>query len=344
VNPRLKSALLIVFALTTVATGILAWQQNRTFRNTQLVSADTDRTALEKRLADAEHRAHALQNELDALKAKAVAEDTPSDEPPAPGSANNDDRRGRTRGPGGGNDAFMAMMNDPKVVQLMNSREKLMLDSRYASLFKSLMQGSNLTPQQIDAFKDLLVEKQNTTRDVMMSARTEGITDRSEVNKLVKSAQAELDAQIQSTLGASGFEQYQQYEKTAPQRNLVNQLSQSLSYTSSPLTDAQSQQLVQILADNSASTSNNQRRNNGGFGGEMGGPGGFGGGSVTISDAAVAQAQSVLGSTQLQALTNLQQQQKAQQELAQAMRAARQNTTKQATSTATTTSTAKAAQ
>jgi hypothetical protein len=239
----------------------------------------------------------------------------------------------------------MAMMNDPKVVQLMNSREKLMLDSRYASLFKSLMQGSNLTPQQIDAFKDLLVEKQNTTRDVMMSARTEGITDRSEVNKLVKSAQAELDAQIQSTLGADGFSQYQQYEKTAPQRNLVNQLSQSLSYTSAPLTDTQNQQLVQILADNSASSGgNNQRRTNGGFGGEMGGPGGYGGGGVTISDAAVAQAQSVLGSTQLQALTNLQQQQKAQQELAQAMRAARQNTTKQATSTATTTSTAKAAQ
>jgi hypothetical protein len=226
----------------------------------------------------------------------------------------------------------------------MNSREKLMLDSRYASLFKNLMQGANLSPQQIDAFKDLLVEKQNTTRDVMMSARAEGITDRSEINKLVKSAQAELDTQIQSTLGADGFQQYQQYEKTIPQRNLVNQLSQSLSYTSAPLSDAQSQQLVQILADNSASNGNNQRRNNGGFGEMMGGPGGFGGGGANITDAAVAQAQTVLTPAQLQALTSLQQQQKAQQDLAQAMRAARQNATKPATPTATPASPTKAAQ
>jgi hypothetical protein len=156
-----------------------------------------------------------------------------------------------------------------------------------------------------------------------MSARAEGVTDRSEINKLVKSAQAELDAQIQNTLGASGFAEYQQYEKTAPQRNLVNQLSQSLSYTSAPLSDTQSQQLVQILADTTSSKSN-ERRNLVGFGG------GPGGGSVTITDAAISQAQTVLTAPQLQALTTIQQQQKAQEDMRDAMRAVRQ-TTKAAT-------------
>jgi len=334
VNQRIKSTLLVFFALTTVATGIFAWQQSRTQRTEQNTAADKDRAALEKRLADAEHRAHDLQNQLDALKARMVAEDTPPDEPPP--SANNEgdprDRRGRFRGP----EAFMAVMNDPKVVQLMNSREKLMLDSRYAALFKSLSQGggaTDLSPEQLDAFKNLLVEKQNTTRDVMMTARAQGITDRSEINQLVKNAQTELDAQIQNTLGADGFTQYQQYEKTLPQRTLVNQLSQSLSYTSTPLSDSQTQQLVQILADTSTETGSGQRRTGGG----PGGFGGFGGPGVgvTITDAAVTQASTVLAPDQLNALTAIQKAQVAQQELTQAMRTARQNAAQPQASTST---------
>lgn len=323
-NSRLKSALVVLLALTTVATGILAWQQHRALHTPRGESSPDDTAALRQKLADAERRAHALQNELDALKARTASEEAPPPDEPSP-TTNNNVRRGR-RGPGGGPEAFMALMNDPKVVQLMNSREKLMLDSRYAALFKSLLQGSNLNLQQIDAFKDLLVEKQNTTRDIMMTSRAEGVTDRSEVNKLIKAAQAELDTQIQSTLGATGFAEYQQYEKTAPQRSLVSQLSQSLSYTDAPLSDAQSQQLIKILSENSANTGSNQARNFGGFGGGPGGMGGPFSGSTPISDAAIAQAQTVLVPTQLQALTALQQQQKAQQEMMENIHAAQQNT------------------
>ena len=326
-NSRLKTALIVLLALTTVATGIYAWQLNRALHGPQIGSADSDRAALEKRLADAEHRAHDLQNELDTLKARNVASDTQSDEPPGPPN-NNDDRGGRFRGRGA--EAFQAMMNDPKVVQLMNSREKMMLDSRYASLFKSLLQsgsGANMTPEQLDTFKNLLVEKQNTERDVRMSARAEGVTDRSEINKLVKSAQAEVDTQIQSTLGPDGFSQYQQYEKTAPQRNVVNQVAQSLSYTSAPLTDAQNQQLVQILANN-ASTDTNQRRN---FGG------GFGGGTgptATVTDAAVSQASGVLTPAQMTALVAIKDQQIAQIALRDAALAAAHTSTVTTTSVA----------
>lgn len=323
-NSRLKSALLVLLALTTVATGILAWQQYRALHAPRSESSRDDTNALRQKLADAERRAHALQNELDALKARTVSEDTPTPDEPSP-TTNNNVRRGR-RGPGGGPEAFMALMNDPKVVQLMNSREKLMLDSRYASLFKSLMQGSNLNPQQIEALKDLLVEKQNTTRDIMMTARAQGITDRGEINQLIKTTQAELDTQIQSTLGADGYQQYQQYEKTLPQRSLVNQLSQSLSYTDAPLSDTQIQQLIKILSENSTNTGSNQARNFGGFGAGPGGMGGPFSGSTPISDAAIAQAQTVLVPTQLQALTALQQQQKAQQEMMENIHAAQQNT------------------
>jgi len=336
VTSKHKSTLIVLLALTTIAGGVLAWQQNRALaalRDAQSRTARDDRSALEKRLIDAEHRAHDLANELAALKARSGNEDgTPGD----PATANNDGRRGRFRGLVGP-EAFQAMMSDPKVVKLMNSREKSMLDTRYAALFKSLTQGANgapaMTPEQLDAFKNLLVEKENTLRDVMMTARSQGITDRTEISSLVKNAQAEADSQLQSTLGDSAYQQYQQYEQTLPARTVVNQLSQSLSYTGTPLSDSQSQQLLQILADNSKSPSNGQLRSDLGFGGGPGGgPGGLGG--VRITDAAVAQAQTVLAPPQLNALTALQQQQKDQQALFDAARANRQNANGGATSAA----------
>jgi len=316
VNQRLKTTLLVFFALTTLGTGILAWQQNRQLHSSSGGATDSDDSALHKKLADAEHRAHALQNELDALKAKNI--EVVADEPPPPPNEGDGPgpRGGRFRG---GPDAFRELLNDPKVMALMNAREKSMLDQRYAALFKSLLQGGKLTPEQVEAFKNLLVERQNTMRDIRQSAREQGITDRSQVDALVKSTQAELDAQLQNTLGSAAYAEYQAYERTAPQRNFVNQLAQSLSYSSAPLNDAQSQQLVDILAKTSESGGN---RRQGGFGG---GPGG--GGNVTVTDAALTAAATVLNSTQLAALTEVQRQQKAQEELRQQLRAARQANT-----------------
>jgi len=307
---QVKTTLIVVLALTTITGGVLAWQQNRALaalRANQARATSDDRTALEKHLADAEHRAHDLENQLAALKAHPIV---PEDAPPEGPS---DDRRGRFRGPGG-REAFLAMMNDPKAVQLMNSREKLMLDSRYAALFKSLTQGANganMTPEQLDAFKNLLVEKENTLRDVMLTARSQGVTDRSEINGLVKNAQAELDAQLEGTLGDSAYQQYQQYEQSLPERALVNQLSQGLSYTSTPLSDTQYDQLIKLLAENAKSPpSNKQIQNALGFGG---GAGGYGG--PTIADDAVAKAAAFLTPEQLQALANLQKLQKDQKAL-----------------------------
>lgn len=312
-NQRLKTTLLVFFALTTLGTGILAWQQNRQLHASTGGATGSDDSALRKKLADAEHRAHALQNELDTLKAKQPGE-VVSDEPPAPPNEAEGfgPRGGRFRG---GPDGFREILSDPKVMALMNAREKSMLDQRYAALFKSLIQSGKLTPEQVEAFKNLMVERQNTMRDIRQSAREQGITDRSQIDALVKSTQAELDAQLQNTLGSAAYAEYQAYEKTAPQRNFVNQLAQSLSYGSAPLNDAQSQQLIDILAKTSESNGN---RRQGGFGG---------GGNVTITDAALTAAAGVLNPAQLAALTEMQRQQKAQEELRQQLRAARQTTT-----------------
>jgi hypothetical protein len=103
-----------------------------------------------------------------------------------------------------------------------------------------------------------------------------------------------------------------------PQRNQVNQL-QTLLVTSggTPLQDYQTQQLAQILAQNSAG-SNGGQRGGGGFLGAMGGMGGLFATPVsgpTITSGAVTQAASVLTPAQLQVLQQMQQQQAAQQQI-----------------------------
>jgi hypothetical protein len=128
-------------------------------------------------------------------------------------------------------------------------------------------------------------------------------------------------------LGDAQYSQYQNYELTLPERSLVGQLAQSLSYTSSPLQNSQIDQLVNILAANAPAR--NQGTGGGagggglfapmpGGGGMMGGP--FGNQSSLITDAAIAQAQSVLTAAQVAALQQLQAQQQAQRQIAQIVR------------------------
>ena len=51
-----------------------------------------------------------------------------------------------------------------------------------------------------------------------------------------------MNNNLKAVLGDAGFNQMQNYEQTMPQRNVVNQLQQRLSYTDTPLSQAQADQ------------------------------------------------------------------------------------------------------
>lgn len=329
-----KNYLLLLFALSTLGVGVLAWQQYQELISLRAatLSAD-DRASLQKRLWAAERRARELESQL------AAARNRGSDDPNAVaadaaagpgGDQNRGDRpnRGNRGNQGPAFAAIRALMDKPEVQRLMAIQQKAMIDSRYAALFKNL----NLSPEQTDKLKSLLAERQTAVLDVMSAAREQGLNPRSDPDgfrKLISDAQTEIDTNIKATVGDAGYAQLQQFEQTQPQRNLLNQLQQNLSYTSTPLTDVQANQLVQILASNSAQGSGEGVI--GGFAGRGGGAGGafmaalgggdgFGGGGATITPAAVTQASSILASTQLQALQQLQQAQQAQQQMQQLVR------------------------
>ncbi|WP_415907670.1 hypothetical protein [Oleiharenicola sp. Vm1] len=155
--------------------------------------------------------------------------------------------------------------------------------------------------------------------DVMAAARSQGLTgreNRDELRALVQNAQNEVDNNIRAAIGDAAFAQYQNFEQTQPQRTVVSQLQQRLSYTDAPLSDAQTEQLVQLLA-----TTTDQKNPSAGGVRTPAGRIGFGGnGGAQITDQAVAQSASVLSASQQQALQQLQAEQQAQAQLAKLMR------------------------
>jgi hypothetical protein len=231
----------------------------------------------------------------------------------------------RTRPDRGG---MINAMNNPEVQQLMAIQQKAGLDGRYAALFKKL----NLSPDELEKFKSLLVEKQSVVMEVMNEARNQGMTGRENrdgLRQLTEQMQAEIDGSIQAALGDAAYAEYKNYENTMPQRGVVGQLAQRLSYSSTPLNDTQTEQLVQILAANTPPAAN--RGNRAGLATPLVQSFAIGNaqvgvstamfGGAPISDTVIAQAQGVLMPAQVTALQSLQQEQQASSQLMQQMRA-----------------------
>ncbi|MDP2138782.1 MAG: hypothetical protein Q8J74_13110 [Candidatus Didemnitutus sp.] len=316
--PRL---IIFVLGLTTATTLFYAFQQHRALGVARLTAEalEKERLELRRKLWDAERR----QNRPRADSATADA-DSALALPHADGSVNIDPARAAGADMRGMAGRMFSLLDNPEAQRLLAIQQKGTLDARYGALFRML----NLSPEQLDQFKDMLVEKRTSLTDVVAAARSQGMTgreNRDEIQALVQQTQAEVDAGIRALLGDNAFAQYQAFEQTQPQRAVVGQLEQRLSYSNTPLTPQQSEQLVQVLAANAA-----PRQPNAGGGGMQtvavrAGPGGgavsFGGtGGAPISDQAVQQASTVLNSTQLQTLQQLQQEQEAQSKLNQLMR------------------------
>jgi hypothetical protein len=228
---------------------------------------------------------------------------------------------------------FASMMDRPESARLMAIQQKAQVDARYAALFKKL----GLAPDKLAQLKALLGDKLSTPIDVLTAAGQQGINpiqNPQEFRQLVQSAQGEIDDKIKSVLNSTDYAQYQDYVQTEPQRAVVNQLQQSLSYTDTPLSAAQADQLTQILAEISPARAPGvvtgaaiaYTRSPGSDSNVVvavgppppdGGMAGVFAGGSTITDAAVARAQTVLSTAQVQALQEIQQQQQTAAQLRQ---------------------------
>jgi hypothetical protein len=192
----------------------------------------------------------------------------------------------------------------PEAQQLLGSmrnyRLSLMIDQEYGALFKKM----NLSPEQLAQFKDLIADKKQAVIDAVSAAREQGLQSNPALFKeALLQAAGSLDSQIEQSIGADAFAQFQQYESTLPERNSVNLVSRDLSQSASPLSADQMEGLVQILAADHPATSS---ANIGAI---------LGSGTVRISNTDIQAASAELSPPQLQTLQQVQQQQQAQQRM-----------------------------
>ncbi|MDF3058108.1 MAG: hypothetical protein K0R17_2323 [Rariglobus sp.] len=299
---KVKTYLIVLLAATTITSSLIAWNQARQLAALQAKLLDASSTAATK------PKSAPVAASFTAPAAPSTT--APAEVEPAPTEDAASQQRQRGNRPN-----FAALMANPEFAKAMSIQQRAALDARYADLFKKL----NLSPAELEKFKDLLVERQTARMDVMTAARESGLNpreNRDEINKLVTEAQAEVDTNIKAALGDTRFNQYQNYETTQSQRNLVGQLDQRLSYTSTPLNSTQSDFLVNALATSSAPATDQALPGNW----AVPGTGGGGGNRTAITDEVIQQAQSILAPDQLAALKQLQSEQQAQQKVRELMR------------------------
>lgn len=220
--PMFQRILLGVLTLLAFGLGIHAYRQNKT-----IVAAET-------RLRDLEAKAVQSPKVVAApapavVPANRMAPPIPAkaDQPPQPAAA-----------------------PTPEMQRLMNLRDRSVIDSQYAGLFKHLA----LPPDKLQKFQDILLHRRNIFNDVMAAMRTQGIASTPEnapqIQTLVDNAVADIELQIQAALGEDAYSGYKQYEATQMQRRIAARVEQRLSYSSEPLSEQQFSRLVGAIAQN----------------------------------------------------------------------------------------------
>jgi len=141
------------------------------------------------------------------------------------------------------------MFNDPRMKEMIKSQQKAvmgpMIDKQYGALFQQL----NMTADESMQLKTLLLNKILAGADAGMSM-LDGSMDadkRAELTRQMKSQTDDYDTQIKQFLG-DAYPAYQSYEKTVPDRTVVNQFSDQLSGDNSLNPDQQAQ-LIQAMSD-----------------------------------------------------------------------------------------------
>lgn len=327
----MKNALIGVFVLATGAATTVAWLQHQEVERLRgAMLGENERASLQKKVWDLqkENQALAQAHAPAALPAEAAPlEKTIADATSEPVS---NTRQQFDRGP---RPSMREWLARPEIQALVTATEKSVFDAQYAALFHNL----RLTPEQADRLKSLLVERRLALEDVLAASREQGFSPRTDpegFRKLVADAQGSVNDQIRAMLGDTGFQQFSTYEQTLPQRNVVTSLQQRLTYSDTPLTNTQAEQLVQILA-----ASGRQPAGDGPASLSVidAGPTGLGavlgaghrpfvaGRAPEITAEAMAQAASFLTPAQVAALQALQQQQQNARRLQQLLRSNRQN-------------------
>lgn len=140
---------------------------------------------------------------------------------------------------------FAKMFKDPEMKKTLVAQQSLAMRQFYTDFVKS----AGLTPQQTDAFFNLLADRQMKMMDKAGDMMKGGSADATAAAQRMADDSKAFNEQLKSVLGDARATQFQNYEKTLGDRIVMQQFSQQLSATSTPLSADQNTGLMQVIAD-----------------------------------------------------------------------------------------------
>ena len=142
--------------------------------------------------------------------------------------------------------AVVALLSNPAIQKQIAMQTRARLDRQFMSLFKSL----NLSPDQLERFKGLFVERQLVIFDAIAAAHEQGIDPNTSPQgffQVVAGAASTVNKQISALVGEQGLGQLKDFEKTVPAQNTSSMLRDALVNSPTPLTTEQINKLIPLL-------------------------------------------------------------------------------------------------
>lgn len=247
----MKNLLIIILAIASIAAGAFCIVERNQLRaqSAQLAEAQTRLADLEAQLkqqSDAveharlsEAKTKILQKTLTEVSADAAqrSKQTEQLKQSLAASKTNNSLKG-----------LAAMFKNPEMRKMMEAQQKTVMGPMITKQYKDLFQQLNLTPEQTDALKTLLQNKQLAGANASISLLDDSLDDsqRAALEAQIKSQTDDIDNQIKQLLG-DNYQAYQDYNKTIPARTTVNQFMDQVAGTPNAVSADQQQQLVQAM-------------------------------------------------------------------------------------------------
>jgi hypothetical protein len=280
-RPSLNFWIVATGAALAVAFAWREWADYRTLSarsdrsNAQTQITERERTLAEAALLEARTRADALSRALANAKARSEAAQIAASD--------------RTQ-------------EDPRSPAAISA-----LRTQYLKAYRDALPGQwglffallGLSADQVEALKGLLAQREENNLLVEQTARAKGVDVSSpEIQALDDDLDRQNKAAIAALLGPQGYAQFRDYLHDRAILPVVSDLAAALYSSDSPLSAPQAQQLIGVLADESA------KKN----------------GATVVAgtldwNAAIARSQSILSPTQLSALSSLLEQYQATSQL-----------------------------
>lgn len=136
------------------------------------------------------------------------------------------------------------MLTDPDSRDAILTRMKSRVDRVYGDLFVAL----GLDEVQAETLRTLLAERQMARMEAGMLLRTAESEEEREQARLWREEKlASLDAGLEAVLGPEAGQILEEYQRTAPIRNVVEDVSRRASYVGAPMSAEQSARLVSVM-------------------------------------------------------------------------------------------------